>query len=344
MINTIGILPNVFSLASSDKNRERDLDQIWSLFYSNALLSNFLNGYWTEYIHSMKLSREVREKFLIHMTKLSGLHRIVGVFDDVQRKPKSEDDWMTIAIEALKNQQLDAVIAPTNLRVRFGITSENFIDFPVDPFEYQKNVFQPTHTSLVLRNERGLIDALNPIVRFASSVKVIDPYFNCLGGRNEQPYYDALRLVAELLYKNRFDKSVNNRAIKSLEIYTSKDKSGLSKPYHKLKPIFIEKLQNLATTYGIKIELIIMKSIPGNSDGSSKRDVPHDRFLLTDQFGFSLSQGLTLDKEKDERSVVWHLLSEESWKAKLAECTIYPHYPIGNKLFVEPPNEGERNE
>lgn len=344
MINTIGIHPSVFTLASSSKSRERDLDQIWSLFYSNALLSNFLDGYWIKHIHSMKLSQEVREKFLIHTAKLSDLHRIVNVSTEVQHKPKNEDDWMMLAIQALENQQLDAVIAPMELRVKLGIKCEKVIDFPVELFEYQKSILLPNHTNVVLRSKEGLTDALQSITRFSSSIRIIDPYFNCLCGRNEKPYYDALRLTAELLYKNRGKKSASHKFIRSIEIYTSKDKSGLPGTYERLKPIFSEKLQNLSTTCDLKIELLILESLPGKSDRNSNRDHPHDRFLLTDQFGFSLSQGLTLDKEKNERSVVWHLLSEEMWKTKMAECTINPHYPTGLKLFVEPPNTGDRNE
>lgn len=272
----------------------------------------------------------------MHTKKLSDLNRIVNISTEIRRKPQNHKDWTGIALEALENQKLEAIIGTEEARKMFGIKMENFIDFPIDPFEYKINSLQPVHTSVVPKNKIGLRDALKPILQYAKIIRIIDPYFNCLAENRGQAYFNALKLIAELVSADSDNYMANRMHRKVIEIFTSKDKSGLPKSHNVLKDKYNEKLLNVATTYGLKIEMHILRSIPGGTSRPNTRDRPHDRFLLTDQFGFSLSQGIMFNDESDMRPVVLHLLTEDSWRVKMEECTVNPHYETDVSLFVEP--------
>jgi hypothetical protein len=129
---------------------------------------------------------------------------------------------------------------------------------------------------------------LGPIFRYASTVKIVDRLIAGSYKRGdvlEQRFTDSLRWITEVLARQtRFQHW-------TLEVYTCGPHNAPGNPLLRaqVKAAASAFEAELCGTYGNRVRLHVMRD-----DKSSQREMPHDRYILTDSCGVMVGRGLDL--------------------------------------------------
>ncbi len=347
MIYVLGIIPNVFEIADKNKDKERELDHVWSLFYENALLANLAGGYWIEQVAALRISSNLKDKIFRHLQKLRELNRIVDFPSSNKKLPKTTQEWIALAIQDVQSHKIDKIIIEEETRTKSKLMNDFFLDFPLEPFDQGLLSIQINRTFNFRRTYDGLHTALIPLLRYARKVIIIDPFINCTKPSEKEEreknksyyrkigYKNSLEMCASIFHENAFRYADKNLSPCRIDVYSS-EKSGLPGSKMNFRLVLLDFLQSIASKYDVTIAFHVLGKLIREDQGSHMRNEPHDRYILTDQFGVNMSNSINIEKEGDESNVIWQLLTESSWRASLTEYTISPIYTIKNSITVEP--------
>lgn len=324
MLHDIAITPDVFQYASSDQNGKRELEALWKHFEENVLIANLQNGEWARHIGNLELSPAVKDQVLCQLKKFHSSHRMFDCPPSHSDSSKTVD-WFLESIRLIKQGMIHAVVTCESTRLEKNISHHNIIDFPVNTGDYYIDRIKKTQQANLTKKLSNMQDVLEPFLRHARIVKMIDPYI--VSGKQKaissEPQINDYRrnrhrniidLIANLLghYAGR-------RTPGRIEIYTSINKSDAKKrreemekdivQYREEWEAFLSVLSQKYYTHNISITLL---------DKDNYDHYLHDRYILTDQAGIMLPAGIEEQETKEEN---WVLLQEDKWRSEYQKYT-----------------------
>lgn len=261
----------------------------------NGLLADLNKGQWARQIecNSSNLSLNLRDKVLTCIKVLNDRNRLVRHRKSVTGNPSSNLDWLELIFDSHDQIPFDGIVLSEALMKGSSRKCNEFIEF-CEVLD-SKPWIDRKRTLTLQKSKSDYQTALEPILRYARKLRLIDPFLNS----EEVRYLDTISICSNLLgmrRHNRFDECI-------VEIHSAK-KSPRQENF-RTDQIFSNwelKLQELMQTYRHKYRVYLWE----NQFDTGKF---HDRYILTDQIGISVPWGVDC-YERTHDSTKWNVLDE----------------------------------
>lgn len=295
MITKISVLPDCFEASNNTVNLIAVLKDILN---NGILIADFSTGNWTKTIQTSFLNdidQKYKDKVLSIIKQLKNRKKIVkmGNYDYIIR---NLDDWVSISKLHCDNEHLKFVLSGNNLSNKCREEINNKC-FSVDTIIMEENWDIAKRKDVVTIKTPSSVDKiLKPLLSDANTLKLIDPYFN------DGNQYKSLLNLCIKSFRNRAGLS-QERGI--IEIHTTNNKND-NLDLHVFQSRIANMLNKLNNTPNHTIKVYIWKN-------NSSNDKFHDRFILTNTFGVSVSHSLGV-VETSEQQTTWNLLDQETFE------------------------------
>ena len=305
------ITPDVFhaDYISSDPRLEIILCELLKGIRENGMIANLNRDGWLKFVVNDRLptikSPSIKDKLMQCLKTLYDQHRLVRHPKSPHGVPSTDLEWLNLALESHERIKFDGIIASCPIISACGETCGEFLDAAsvLDSTQWKGRRRTRTLTSC----EPYYRPVLDPILRHARSLTIVDPYIS----PHDQKYKTFLKICIEQM-GSRGTSKLSGR----IRIHTgdpNDDRYHLESVNKRLmnwesciKSLF-------PTPIPHKIEIFIRKQ-----KGKGKRF--HDRFILTDQCCIDIPLGTdTYDESKTLNSTTWSLLDYEDMQIKADE-------------------------
>lgn len=309
MFYEYAITPEVFDPAHLAANGARGviLTQLLRGLCENGMIADLHKGAWGRKILEKVTAlseAQTRADLQALLSTLKDRNRVVR-HPRAAQDPKSDLDWLGLAYEANARAALDAIILSSDLHA----ASARYDDF-LCPFDSVLGAahWQRRRRSITFKQcEADYRALLPPILRHAKRLYLIDPYLR----PDRDRFTDTIMLCGQLL-GNRGGDALQG----IIEIHTSDACERRNTP----RPV-PEELARWRRWIADEFKTVCPRhtatiSIWAEQTGGERF---HDRFLITDQAGFSVAGGLDCVKAPfgTPSETVWTLLDEQDRQAWL---------------------------
>ncbi|MBW1706177.1 MAG: hypothetical protein JRJ86_13570 [Deltaproteobacteria bacterium] len=300
MLYEFAMTPEIFdaSVANTDNSAGVILIELLRGIAENGLLANLHKDRWLRYVTEKKattLSPALKDKVFACLSVLDNRHRLVRHPKCMSGDPGTDMDWLNLALESHQRIPFHAIVLSQLMIDGCSQECDALVEFFGSLDSAQWNGRRRRSLTLT-RSEAGYRQALAPILRYAKSLSLIDPYMNS----HESRYFDTITICSNLMGQR-------GHARLQGRIYIHAE-AGKQKPYDQQLPDYLNawehKLRPLVTNDGHRFKVFLWESIPGSES-------MHDRFILTDQCGISTPGGLDCRTHSHANSTDWSLLDED---------------------------------
>ena len=301
MLYEFAMTPELFdsSVANSGNSSSVILVEILKGLTENGLLANLHGGRWFTHVRDQRvtsLSPKLKNDVITLLNTLRDRHRLPLHPKSVQYDPKTDQQWLNLALESHHRVPFHAIILSEALMKNSGHKCDEFVEFSSSLGSEQWNLKRKRTLSLN-KTKSDYCKALAPVLRHAKSLMLIDPWLNAVQSR----FFDTVSICSNLLGQRG-----HIRLHGRIDIHAAKIRQ---------KPEGATLRDNL-DTWGRKLEPLI------NQDKHKFRvflwesiehgETMHDRFILTDQCGISTPAGLDCRTHSHGNSTDWNLLDEHA--------------------------------
>lgn len=300
MLYEFAMTPELFdsSVANTDNRYGIIMGQLLEGLVENGLLANFHKDRWSKHVEEKMemLSPMLKDQILTYLILLDKRNRLVRHPKRIAGTPKNDHEWLDLILKSHGRIQFHAIVLSKTLMDSCGRDCNSFVEFFGSlNSEQWKNSRRKTLTVTKSVNEYRA--ALEPVLRYARSLRLIDPYLNA----EESRYFDTISICSELR-GNRGNEIP--RLPGHIEIHAEKKNQ---KPRDKTAEydlnLWKEKLEPLIKEHKHTFRVFLWESREG-------REKMHDRFILTDQCGISTPGGLDCPRYSHANSTDWSLLDQ----------------------------------
>lgn len=305
------ITPDVFDadFIRNDPRLEVVLVELLKGISRNGMIANLNKGKWLTHIKQNQLpsiaSSDLREKIIRCLTLLDDRHRIVRHPKSSSRDAFNYIDWLMLAMMSHENIKFDGIIATRNLLVKSGVSCDEFIDAQkcLDSPQWESR-----RTTLELSNcEPYYRPVLDPILRHARSLTIVDPYIS----PHEDKFVKFLKICIDQMGQRNGLPTLSGR----IQIHAGNpgnDRRHAESPSERLTS-WEATIKGLCATipHNHKITVFLRDQIY-----RGKRF--HDRYILTDQCCIVIPLG-TDTYDETASSTTWCLLDHEDMSLKAQE-------------------------
>jgi len=264
-------------IEESSKTFEKLLVALRNLSTSGIFINAFSNWFEEFYKYINEYDQDKQDELRSMMNFLESRGRIVSAQTNKSNQ-NDEESWIAEASRLNKTREFDLLVASKNSAHTIQINSMDS-DFLI----YEGATVRP-------QSEEFMRSVLAPILGYAESVKVIDPYFNPTIPR----FANALDIICQTLGNHH---SVKESAV--IDIYTSVkvllEKNGMVNWDRIIS--WPELIDNFEKKHHHTIALHIWED--------KINDQWHDRWIVTNQCGITLGSGSDIKKWTD---ATWGLL------------------------------------
>ncbi len=267
-----------------------------------GVLANLNKNGWYRSVRNRanSLSPDLRDKVLKCLSTLYDLNRLVRHPKSMAIDPNTDCDWLKLALESHERIPFHAIILSKTLIENCGYECNEFVEFSttLDSSQWEDS----RRTTLTLnKSSADYRTNLVPILRYARKLALIDPYMKCV-----DRYIDTISICSHLL-GNRG----HNRLVGRIEIHSDMK---YQTNFHSVDECLSEwrkRLRHLIHKDKHEFWVYLWES-KENSESM------HDRYLLTDQCGFSIPGGLDCrhPSRSHSNSTNWSLLDEDAWRLR----------------------------
>lgn len=323
------ITPDVFhgDYISADIRLEIILSELLKGICDNGMIANLNKDGWLKLIKNDCLptlkSANFRDKLIQYLNTLHDRNRIVRHPKSTHGDPLSDLDWLKLALESHGQIKFDGIIASLPLLSTCGQTCEEFLDTSSVLDSEQWNGRRRTLT--LASCEPYYRPVLDPILRHAKSLTIVDPFFS----PHEQKYKNFLKICIEQM-GHRGSSTLNGRVyIHTGDPYTDHNHQEsvddrLGAWERCIKGLF-------PTSIPHKIKIFIRRK---RDDGRGNKF--HDRYILTNQCCINIPMGTDTYSESTQNSTTWALLDYEDMQRKSQEIdpAMKIYETLGERLIV----------
>ena len=311
MFYEFSITPEVFGASFLATNGAHPvvLTQLLQGICENGMISDLNRGAWRR-----DIARRI-EAVPSQKTK-ADLTRLLSVLSDrnrLVRHPKESNEsnedheWLTLALKAHERAPLDAILTSSELIESSGMAEDLLVAMEV---ALGSPVWLARKRSETIKNEEAGYRALLPkILRHAKRLYLVDPYFR----PDQRRWQDTIEICASLMGQRGHEQQ---RGI--IEIHTG-DPSDRRTPQEEMEAWEHWKKSQFSQQFHHTLSVTMWKQC----DGGERL---HDRFLITDQVGFSIAGGLNCLRQPFgvPTDTIWALMDEgdrQLWLSKFREGT-----------------------
>jgi len=327
LFHEYAIIPDVFrgDYISSDKRLEIILIELLKGIRDNGMIANLNKDGWLKFIENDRLptmSLSFKNKLLPYLNSLHARNRLVRHPKSTMGEPSTDIEWLKLALESHDRIKFDGIIASEAVIADYGVTCAEFIDVLTILDSTKWNERRRTLTLHAC--EPYYRPVLDPILRHAKSLKIVDPYFS----PHDQKYKNFLKICIEQM-GNRGTSILNGR----IQIHTGDP----TNPDNYCPESVDARLMAWETcikgffpiSIPHKIQIFIRKK---KDDGRRF----HDRFILTDQCCISIPMGTDTYRDSTPNSTTWTLLDYEDMQKKAEEIdpAMKIYDTLGERLII----------
>ena len=268
-----------------------------------GLLANLNKGSWIRHVEARAntLSPVLKDKIFSCLKILNDRNRLVKHPKTMTGNPSIDCDWLELALVSHNRIPFHAIILSQELIDNCKCECSEFVEYSAS-LDSSQWINCKKRTLTLTKTSTKYCFYLAPVLRYARKLALVDPYLKCV-----KRYTDTISICSKLL-GNRG----HNRLEGQIEIHAAASKL---KPHGNVDNCLAEwkrKLQHLANEDRHKFKIFLWESKPGSES-------MHDRFILTDQCGFSIPGGLDCRNSSDSNSTDWSLLDEDARKKRWAD-------------------------
>ncbi len=289
MFNETTLTPQLFEEAFlsdiTNKNSLRDIFR--DVVRSSTIIVVLSKKEWEKAVEKYieKLPQETQNIFQTLLKTLSDRHRIVG-HDDIDMVPSNEDQWIASAKFFHKKSQLDKIISTKEIpplietpeALKNGEEWENMISKQSEKIIQTKNTMEKK---------------LGRLLHYARKVTIIDPYFN----PHFAHYSKSLQIILEKLAYRR---GMRKKGAK-INIHLKYDEKFIQKNIKDWQ----RKKDEISEEFGHDLKVYFW-------DDSNTPLRIHDRFIITDQYGVSVGDGLNIHSSSIQKKSTWAILDNQA--------------------------------
>jgi len=292
--------PELFegSVANTDNSAGVILVELLRGIAENGLLANLHKDRWLRHVtekRTITLSPALKDKVLACLSVLHSRHRLVRHPRCMAGDPDTDQDWLNLAFDSHDRIPFHAIILSQVLIDSCGRECDAFVEFFGSLDSAQWNGRRKRTLSLT-KSDTDYRSALAPILRYAKSLVLIDPWLNA----QESRYFDTVTICSNVMGQRG-----HARLQGRIDIHAE---AGKQKPYGRTVGDYLtaweQKLRPLIAADGHRFRVFLWESLPGSES-------MHDRFILTDQCGISTPGGLDCRTHSQANSTDWSLLDED---------------------------------
>ncbi len=304
------ITPDVFNdeYITADPRLEVILSEILKGICKNGMIANLNKDGWVKHLENERIpalsDMELKDRLLRLLKCLKDRNRLVRHPKAQHGDPSLDSDWLALALESHTHIKFDGIITTRSLIETSPIECAEFINClqSLNSPHWESR----RHTLTLQSCEPYYRPVLDPILRHARSLTIVDPYFS----PHHPKFTNFLRICLDQLGKR--GQSVLPARIHihtgdpNTDIYNPQTENDrlhaweqclkiLCKPYtpHKIK-VFLRK-----------------KKVSGKKF--------HDRYILTDQCCIEIPMGTDTFDLSTPHSTTWSLLDHEDMQFKAQE-------------------------
>lgn len=302
--------PDIFDAdyLGADARLEVILPEILKGISQNGMIANLHKEGWIKHIESERLptiqAAELKDRLLRIFSYLKGRNRLVRHPKSVVVDPTTDPGWMELALESHQHIKFDAIISSATLIAAYSEKCSELIDCLQ---ALSSGHWENRRRTLTLQsNEQDYRPVLDPLLRHARSLTIVDPYFS----PHHQKYLNFIKICIEQMGK-RGQAILPGR----IRIHTgdpTKDQNNSELPKDRLNS-WEQEIKKLVTS---KTPHKIQVFLRGRKTGGKKF---HDRFILTDQCCIEIPMGTDTFELSTPHSTTWSLLDYEDMQLKAQE-------------------------
>ncbi|MGV8118312.1 MAG: hypothetical protein AB2L14_00970 [Candidatus Xenobiia bacterium LiM19] len=301
MLYEFAMTPDLFDASAIDSAHMGDiLVQILRGIISNGLIANLDKGKWEKHIVEERLNSlppVIRERVIRCLTMLKDRNRLVRHPRSSFGRPVNDTQWLNLALESHNQVPFHGILLSQNIISAIAHKESYFIELSgaLDSSQW-----------LSMRNSRMLSKSpddfkciLKPLLRHARKISLIDPYFNCYYTR----FFDTVRMCFELAGQ-RIQETIQTQILIHAgdpDDYRQDPRETVEKRLDAWEQK-IRRLPEFKNPHRCILHLWRQKP---------EGQVFHNRFILTDQCGVSIPDGLDCRTGAPAESNEWTLLDEE---------------------------------
>jgi hypothetical protein len=315
------ITPDVFhgDYISGDKRLEIILPELLKGICDNGMIANLNKDSWFKVIMNDCLptimTPDFKKKLIFYLNMLQDRHRLVRHPKSTHGNPSTDIEWFKLALESHERIKFDGIIASWSVLSTCGAACEDFLDtlYVLDSAKWNGR----RRTLTLNSSEPYYRPVLDPILRHAKSLIIVDPYFS--------PHVQKYKNFLNICIKQMGSRGAS-RLSGRIHIHTGDPNEDINhrESVDERLNAWERCIKGLApASIPHKIQIFIRKKWT-----RGKRF--HDRFILTDQCCVDIPMGTDTYDESTPNSTTWALLDYEDMQKKAEE--IDPAMKIYNTL------------
>ena len=299
MFYEFAITPEIFGAPFLTRNDAHPviLTQLLQGICENGMISDLNKSVWRKDI-ARRIgevpSQKTKTDLMTLLSVLNDRNRLVR-HPKVQDEPKGDLEWLKLARQAHERAPLDAIMISSKLLVLSGMTEELLVKMEE---ALDAPVWMARKRSETIRKQEEDYRGLLPkVLRHAKRLYLIDPYFR----PDRRRWKDTIKICASLMGQRG---GVPLQGI--IEIHTG-DPSDRRTPQEETQAWKQWKRAEFDRQYAHTLLVSMWRRRLDNGEPL------HDRFLITDQVGFSIAGGLDCLREPFgvPADTIWTLMDEE---------------------------------
>lgn len=305
------ITPDVFdaSYISSDPRLEVILIELLKGISQNGMIANLNKDNWLKHIENNQLPSiapsVLRDKIIRYLVLLRDRHRIVRHPRAAGGDPSTRIAWLTLAMESHRNVKFDGIIAGRDVLEESGVHCNEFIDALqcLDSPQWESR----RRTLTLPTSEPYYRPVLNPLLRHARSLTIVDPYFS----PHEDRFVEFLRICIEQMGLRGGLPVLQGR----IQIHSGNPGNDRHNPES-----FTARLDSWEATikrlYPTTIPHRIKVFLRDQNYGGKRF---HDRYILSDQCCIDIPLGTDTCRTTSSDNTTWCLLDHKDMLLKAQE-------------------------
>lgn len=306
------ITPDVFhgDFIGADIRLEIILSELLKGICDNGMIANLNKDSWFKVIIKDRLpsimSPGFKDKLVRYLSILQDRHRLVRHPKSTHGNPSTDIEWLKLALEAHKQIKFDGIIASSPILANCGEACKEFVDIMN---VLDSSLWTGRRRTLTLNAcEPYYRPVLDPILRHAKSLIIVDPYFS----PHDQKFKNFLNICIEQMGQRGASKLPGRIQIHTgdpnADSYHSESIDERLNAWEKcMKELSLESIPH-------RIKILMRKK---RDDRNGKKF--HDRFILTDQCCIDIPLGTDTYYESTPNSTTWALLDYEDMRKKAEE-------------------------
>lgn len=298
LLYEFAMIPDVFE--HSTLKNDQSLEFIFVVQFlrglsENGLLANLYKDQWYKDVNSQisNLPQELKGQIMACLNMLDSRHRLVRHPKQGGQVPAHSVDWLNLAMISHQKIPFHGIIFHKGSFEDDSLADNVLIELSKI---LNSSQWQNRRRSLTLKKrEKDYRKNLTPILRYARSLTLVDPYFN----HSEARFFDTIQLCSELMgQRPGLDRRQGRIHIHAAKKHQEPEDRSLEEYLASWK----DKLSELNCKDGHRFKIFLWES---------SSETLHDRFILTDQCGISTPGGLDCRTQSNPNDTVWSLLDEE---------------------------------